>query len=204
MASFNNAELSYARVVGQVYSREMVTTIYRDPQTNFLNQRHIVYFCIFCHSALNPQDINSWNSCASPSCNVYSHTGCLMKSGFYDPNRQWYCSKCIPSHENYSSSVRSIELLNDNMETNHTPPVNPLHLLLEASDQIQSNCRPQINTVTNTHESSAPHIENSTRPKLVTSEEFTSINTTIDNEEEEIGEVSPSEFEYQYALYEEG
>ena len=35
MTSFNNIEQSYTRVVGQVYSRETVTTIYRDPQTNF-------------------------------------------------------------------------------------------------------------------------------------------------------------------------
>ncbi|CAB4461687.1 unnamed protein product [Rhizophagus irregularis] len=197
--SFNN-EQSYARVVGQVTSGETVTKIYKDPQT-FWNQEPIGYSCYFCRSALNPQDINSWVPCASPNCIVYSHTGCLMKSGFQDPNRPWYCSKCMPPRENYSSHTP----LNNNIETNHTPPVNPLHLLLEASDQIQSNCRPQMNMTTCLAGSSAPHIENnciSTQPKLITSGEFTSITAINDNEKEEI-EALPSKFECQYALCEE-
>ncbi|CAG8564084.1 4711_t:CDS:2, partial [Racocetra persica] len=86
MLSFNNVEQSYTRVVGQVYSRETVTTIYGDPTSS-----------------------NCW------------------------------------------SPVRSMEQIPSNsVENNPSPPINPLHLLLEASDQIQSNSGPDNNISVNT------------------------------------------------------
>ncbi|CAG8671239.1 13789_t:CDS:2, partial [Cetraspora pellucida] len=152
MLSFNNVEQSYTRVVGQVYSRETVTTIYGDPtSSNCWNQRQVGFYCYVCHSVINPQDFNSLVSCASANCDVYAH-GCLMKNGFHDRNNPWYCQRCISTtHQSFSSPVRSMEPIPSNpVENNPSPPINPLHLLLEASDQIQSNSGPDNNISVNT------------------------------------------------------
>ncbi|CAG8583549.1 3662_t:CDS:10 [Dentiscutata heterogama] len=153
MLSFNNVEQSYSRVVGQVYSRETVTTIYGDPtSSNCWNQRQVGFYCYVCQSIINPQDFHSWVSCASTNCDVYAHGGCLMKNGFHDRNGSWYCPRCISAtHQSFSAPVRSMEQITSNsVENNPSPPINPLHLLLEASDQIQSNSGPDNNISVNT------------------------------------------------------
>ncbi|CAI2179378.1 13003_t:CDS:2 [Funneliformis geosporum] len=201
MTSFNDNEQFYSSVVGQVYSRETVT-IYGNPPTNFWNQSPVVGLCYFCNSTINPQDIDTI-TCTSENCNINSHTGCLMKYGLYDFNQSWYCPNCMPPRP----PARQMESLNDeNIEANQSPPKNPLHLLLEASDQIQSNSRTnttQINTVNDSSftpllNSSTQLIENndiSTRPKLMTSKEFifqpfhgdnSDVNDTINGENEKV------------------
>ncbi|CAG8594204.1 9136_t:CDS:10 [Funneliformis mosseae] len=220
MTSFNDNERFYSRVVGQVYSREMVT-IYGNPPANFWNPSPVVGKCYFCNSAINPQDIDTI-TCNSANCNIYSHIGCLMKSGLHDFNKSWHCPKCMPPRP----PIRQMESLkDDNIEANQPPPVNPLHLLLEASDQIQSGSRTQITHINDINEpsftplvnSSTQLIENngiSTRPKLMTPEEFifqpihgdySDVNNTNndENEKADIEEILPSKFEIQYALYEE-
>ncbi|CAG8533328.1 6396_t:CDS:2 [Diversispora eburnea] len=107
MLSFNNVEQSYTRVVGQVYSRETVTTIYGDPPTAFWNR----YYCYICRSAINPRDLIS---CASTTCDIFAHTACLINIGIHEKNGIWHCQKCIPTtrHEIYLPSS------NNNVERN--------------------------------------------------------------------------------------
>ncbi|CAG8590226.1 12231_t:CDS:2, partial [Acaulospora morrowiae] len=142
MLSFNNVEQSYTRVVGQVYSRETVTTIYGDPPTNFWNQRQIGCYCYICRSAINPHDLSSLISCASPTCDVYVHSACLIV-GIQERNVPWYCQRCVSTtrHDIYLPS-------NNNVEGNDssTTQMNPLHLLLEASDHLQSSSGPENNS----------------------------------------------------------
>ncbi|CAG8623712.1 14566_t:CDS:2, partial [Acaulospora colombiana] len=59
---------------------------------------------------------------------------CLINNGIQERGSPWYCQRCVSNarHDIYLSS-------NNNVEGNSKAQMNPLHLLLEASDQLQSN-----------------------------------------------------------------
>ncbi|CAG8491018.1 5115_t:CDS:10 [Ambispora leptoticha] len=182
---------SYTRhVVGQVVSRETVTTIYGDPPQNYWHQhqRQPGQTCYVCRCSISvaaaPETLIH---CSSNNCNIWAHQDCMLRYGLLhgiNNHQTWFCVRCksiedvrrLPPIERVfeepvsattsphrvvtatASSTPSSSHLQAFKGFSHsslppiitpTPPstncsagnerrVNPLHLLLAASDQIES------------------------------------------------------------------
>ncbi|CAG8555725.1 12796_t:CDS:10 [Ambispora gerdemannii] len=179
---------SYTRhVVGQVVSRETVTTIYGDPPQNYWHphQRQPGQTCYVCRCTISAAAApETLIHCSSNNCNIWAHQDCMLRYGLLhgiNNHQTWFCVRCksiedvrrlppiervfeepvsattTPHRAAAASSTPSSHLQAFKgfphsslppIITPTTPPtncsagnekrVNPLHLLLAASDQIES------------------------------------------------------------------